>query len=95
MAKFNIDDHYIYYCVQESIRRNGVAIIVNKKSKKCRTWMQSQKRQNDLCSSPRQTIHYHSNPSPFIPQPVMLKKLKLNGWGIDLDYLILNGLPWR
>ena len=33
------------------------------KSPKCSTWMQSQKRQNDLCLFPRQTIQYHSNPS--------------------------------
>ena len=32
MGKFNSDDHYIYYCGQESLRRNGVAIIVNKES---------------------------------------------------------------
>ena len=32
MGEFNSDDHYIYYCGQESFRRNGVAIIVNKKS---------------------------------------------------------------
>ena len=31
MRKFNSDDHYIYYCGQESCRRNGVAIIVNKR----------------------------------------------------------------
>ena len=31
MAKFNSDDHYIYYCGQESLRRNGVAIMVNKR----------------------------------------------------------------
>ena len=31
MAEFNSDDHYIYYCGQESLRRNGVAIIVNKR----------------------------------------------------------------
>ena len=43
MSEFNSDEHYIYYDGQESLRRNGVAIIVNKKSKKCRTWMQSQK----------------------------------------------------
>ena len=61
-GEFNSNDHYIYYCGQESLRRNGVAIIVNK-SLKCSTWMQSQKRQNDLCSFPRQTIQYHSNPS--------------------------------
>ena len=30
-GRFNSDDHYIYYCVQESLRRNGVAIIVNKR----------------------------------------------------------------
>ena len=48
MGEFNSDDHYIYYCGQESLRRNGVAIMVNK-SPKCSTWMQSQKRQNDLC----------------------------------------------
>ena len=29
MAEFNSDDHYIYYCGQESLRRNGIAIIVN------------------------------------------------------------------
>ena len=29
MGEFNLDDHYIYYCGQESLRRNGVAIIVN------------------------------------------------------------------
>ena len=31
MGKFNSDDHNIYYCGQESLRRNGVAIIVNKR----------------------------------------------------------------
>ena len=31
MGEFNSDDHYIYYCRQESLRRNGVAIIVNKR----------------------------------------------------------------
>ena len=42
MGEFNSDDHCIYYCGQESLKRNGVAIIVNK-SPKCSTWMQSQK----------------------------------------------------
>ena len=60
MGEFNSDDQYIYYCGQEYLRRNGVAIMVNK-SLKCSTWMQSQKRQNDLCLFPRQTIQYHSN----------------------------------
>ena len=31
MGEFNSDDHYIYYCGRESLRRNGVAIMVNKR----------------------------------------------------------------
>ena len=31
MGEFHSDDHYIYYCGQESLRRNGVAIIINKR----------------------------------------------------------------
>ena len=62
MGEFNSDDHYLYYYRQESLRRNGVVIIINK-SLKCSTWMQSQKWQNNLCLFPRQTIQYYSNPS--------------------------------
>ena len=43
MREFNSDDQYIYYCGEESLRRNGVAITVNKKSPNCSTWIQSQK----------------------------------------------------
>ena len=42
MGEFNSDDRSIYYCGQGSLRRNGIALIVNK-SPKCRTWVQSQK----------------------------------------------------
>ena len=56
MGEFNSDDHYIYYCGQDSLRRHGVAIIVNK-SLKCSTLMQSQKWQNDLCSFPRKPFN--------------------------------------
>ena len=31
MSEFNSDDHYIYYCGQDSLRRNGVALVVNKR----------------------------------------------------------------
>ena len=55
MGEFNSDDHYIYYCGQESLRRNRVAIIVNKSPKRS-TWVQSQKRQNDLCSKANHSI---------------------------------------
>ena len=63
MGEFNSDDHYIYYSGQESLRRNGSSYHDQQKSPKCSTWKQSQKRQNDLCSFPRQTIQYNSNPS--------------------------------
>ena len=76
MEEFNSDDHYIYYCGQESLRRNGVALIVNE-SPKCSTWMQSQKQQNDLFIY--KANHSISRQSKSIPQPVVLKKLKVNG----------------
>ena len=62
MGEFNSDDHYIYYCRQESLRRNEVAIMVKKRVQNAVLGCSS-KRQNDLCSSPRQTIQYHSYPS--------------------------------
>ena len=55
MGEFNSDDHYIYCCGQEALRRNGVAIIVNR----------SPKKQNDLCLFRRQIIQYHRNPSLY------------------------------
>ena len=42
MGKFNSDEHYIYYCREESFRRNEVILKVNK-SPKCSSWVQSQK----------------------------------------------------
>ena len=51
MGEFNSDG-----CGQESLRRKGVAIIVNK-SPKCSTWKQSKKWQDDHCSFPRQTFN--------------------------------------
>ena len=51
MGEFNSDDHYIYNCGQESLRRNGIALLINK-SLKCRTWVHPQKQQSDLGSFP-------------------------------------------
>ena len=47
MGEFNSDGHYVYYCGQEPLRRNDIALTINK-SLKCSTWVQSQKQQNDL-----------------------------------------------
>ena len=49
MGEFNSDDHYIYCCGQESLRRNGVAIIVNKRVQNAVFGCNLKKRQNDLC----------------------------------------------
>ena len=62
MGEFNSDDHYIYYCGQESLRINGVAIIVNKRAQNAVLGAIS-KQPNDLCSFLRQTIQHHINPS--------------------------------
>ena len=76
MGEFNSDGYYIYYHGQESLRRNGVAIIVNKR---VRNAVLGCNLKNDrmICSFPRQTFQYHGNPSLY-PQAVTLKKLKLN-----------------
>ena len=62
MGELNSDDHYIYYCGPEYLRRNGIAIIVNKR---VRNAVLGCNLKNDriICLFPRQTIQYHSNPS--------------------------------
>ena len=62
MGEFNSDDHYIYYCRQESLRRNGVAIMVNKRVQNAVLGF-NLKSDRMICLFPRQTIQYHSNPS--------------------------------
>ena len=49
MGEFNSDDHYIYHCGQETLRRNGVALIVNKKVRNA-VFGCSLKTTDDLCS---------------------------------------------
>ena len=87
MGEFNSDDHYIYYSGQESLKRNGVAIIVNK-SLKSSTWMKSQKWQNDLCSFPRQTIQYQGNPSLCPPQTINAEEAEVEWFYEDLEDLL-------
>ena len=69
MGEFNSDDHYIYYFGQESLRRNGVAIIVNKRVQNAVLGC-SLKNESMiyLCSFPRQTIQYQGNQSLCLDQ---------------------------
>ena len=62
MGEFNSDDHYIYYCGQESLRKNEVASIVNKRVQNA-VLGSNVKNENDLCLFPRQTIQYQGDPS--------------------------------
>ena len=77
MGEFNSDDPCIYYCGQESLRRNGLAITVNKKVKNA---VLGCTLKNDRMIS----VNFQGKPFNITvihvyAQPVMLKKLKLNG----------------
>ena len=78
MGEFNSDDHYIYYCVQKSLKRNGVvAIMVNKR-------VQNAVLECSLKNDRMISVHFQGKPFIItvmqpIPQPVTLKKLNLNG----------------
>ena len=67
MGEFNSDDHCICYCGQESLRRNGVALIANKRVQNAVLGC-SLKNDRMICLFPRQTIQYHSNPSLCLNQ---------------------------
>ena len=77
MGEFNSDDHYIYYCGQESLRRNGIAIIVNKRGgNSVLGCISKNKRMIPICF---QNKPFNIKQSKSMPHPVMLKKHKLNG----------------
>ena len=61
MSEFNSDDHYIYYCGQESLRRNGVSLIVNKRVQNA--VLGCNLKNDRMISVHFQDIQYHSNPS--------------------------------
>ena len=73
MGEFHSDDHYIYYCGQESLRRNGVAIMVNKR-------VQNAVLGCNLKNDRMISVHFQGKPFNIksMPRLVMLKKLKLN-----------------
>ena len=78
MGEFNSDDHYIYYCGQESLRRNRVAIMVNKR---VRNAVLGCNLKNDrMIAVVSKANHSISQISKSMPQPATLKTLKLNGF---------------
>ena len=62
-GKLNSDDHYIYYCGQESLRRIGIALILNNKRVQNAVLGCNLKNDRMICLFPRQTIQYHGNSS--------------------------------
>ena len=77
MGEFNSDDHYIYYCGQVSLRRNGVAIIVNKRVQNA--VLGCNLKNDRMISICIQDKPFNITVIQVYAQPVMLKKLKLNG----------------
>ena len=75
IGEFNSDDHYIYYCGQKSLRRNGVAIIVNKR---VRNAVLGCNLKNDRMISDQGKPFNITVIQVYAPA-TMLKKLKLNG----------------
>ena len=78
MGEFNSDDHYIYYCGHQSLRRNGVAIMVNKRVQNA---VLGCSLKNDRMIS----VHFQGKPFNITiiqvsATPLMLKKLKLNSY---------------
>ena len=64
MGDFNSDDHYIHYCGKESLRRNGVPIMVNKRVQNAVLGCNlKNNRMICVCFQGKQTIQYHGNPS--------------------------------
>ena len=63
MGDFNSDEHYIYYCGQESLRRNEVAIIIKQRVQKAVLGCNLRNYKMMFVRFLRQTIQYHSNPS--------------------------------
>ena len=76
IGEFYSNDHYIYYCGQESLRKDGVALIVNEESEMRYLDAISKTTKNPLFDF--KANHSVSQKFKSMPQSVMLKKLKLN-----------------
>ena len=94
MGEFNSDDHYIYYCGQESLRRNGVAIMVNKRVRNA--VLGCNLKNNRMISVSFQGKPF--NITLACCSPWGLKELDTTERLHSLTHsltIILNGLPWK
>ena len=91
MGEFNSGDHYIYYCGEESLRRNGVAITVNK-----RVWNAALG-----CNLKNDRIIVHFQDKPFNITIIQVYALTSNAEEVELEWLyedlqdLLEGNPQK
>ena len=89
MGEFNSDDHYIFYCEQESLRRNGVAIMVNK-----RVWnavLRCNLKNDRMISVRLQGKPFYITVSKYIPWPSNAEEAEVERFYEDLqDFLELR-----
>ena len=76
MSEFNSDDHYIYYCGQESLRRNGIAIIVNNRVQNA--VLGCNLKNDRMISVHFQGKSFNITVIQIYAQPLILKKMNLN-----------------
>ena len=75
MGEFNSDDYYIYYCVQESLSRNGVAIMVNKRV--LNAVLGCNLKNDRMISDHFQGKPFNVTVTKSMPQPLRTAKMKL------------------
>ena len=85
MGEFNSDDHYVYYCGQESLRRNGVAIIVNKR-------VQNAVPGYNLKNSRMISVHFQGKPFSIIVIQVYVLTSEAEEAEVEWFYEDLQGL---
>ena len=78
MGEFNSDDHYIYYYGEKSLRRNGVAFLVRVNKRIQNAVLGCDLKNDRMISFRLQGKPFNITVIQSMPQPVMLKKLKLN-----------------
>ena len=79
MGKFNSDDYYIYYCRKESLRRNGVALVINKKVKNA---VLGCNLKND------RMISVHFQGKPFTITVIQVYALTSNGEEAEIEWVL-------
>ena len=79
MGEFHSDDHYIYYCGQESLRRNGVAVIVNRR-------VQNAVLQCNLKNNRKISVHFQGKPFSITVIQVNIPTINTEGAEVERFY---------